>query len=101
MLREVLLAELPRVSVQARLAKGPVMLFPWSRIISGIKSRIERGFPKPSDRAAATRRRARPGVEQLETRLAPAIYSWTGNAGTLNWGDAANWSGQGRAGHRG
>jgi hypothetical protein len=34
----------------------------------------------------------RPSVEHLENRLAPAAISWTGNAGTLNWGDMNNWS---------
>src|SRR5438270_573381 len=34
----------------------------------------------------------RPLLERLEDRLAPAAVSWTGSAGTLNWGDAANWS---------
>jgi hypothetical protein len=28
----------------------------------------------------------------LESRLAPAAVSWNGGAGTLNWGDANNWS---------
>ncbi len=31
--------------------------------------------------------------EQLEDRTTPAALSWTGNADTLNWGDASNWSG--------
>jgi hypothetical protein len=31
-------------------------------------------------------------VEQLEDRVTPASISWTGGAGTLNWGDAGNWS---------
>jgi hypothetical protein len=31
-------------------------------------------------------------VLQLEDRLAPAAVSWTGGAGTLNWGDGPNWS---------
>jgi hypothetical protein len=30
-------------------------------------------------------------LEVLEDRLAPAAVHWTGNAGTLNWGDANNW----------
>ncbi len=31
-------------------------------------------------------------VEQLEDRVTPAAVSWTGNAGTLTWSDANNWS---------
>src|SRR5436309_8909675 len=34
----------------------------------------------------------RPRVERLEDRLAPAV-AWDGGAGTLRWGDAANWEG--------
>src|SRR5690349_28653 len=33
------------------------------------------------------------GFERLEDRVVPASYSWTGGAGTLNWADAGNWSG--------
>jgi hypothetical protein len=36
---------------------------------------------------------SRPSLEQFVSRLAPASYSWTGGAGTLNWADANNWSG--------
>ncbi len=36
--------------------------------------------------------RQRLTVEQLEDRVTPAAISWTGNAGTLNWGDMGNWS---------
>lgn len=32
-------------------------------------------------------------VESLERRDVPAIISWDGGAGTNNWSDAANWSG--------
>jgi len=39
-----------------------------------------------------TRHKARLALEQLENRLVPTV-SWTGGAGTLNWSDAANWSG--------
>jgi hypothetical protein len=38
------------------------------------------------------RRGVRPALERLEDRLTPAV-TWTGGAGTLNWSDAANWSG--------
>ena len=37
---------------------------------------------------------SRLGVEQLESRLAPANITWTGGAGTLNWTDTKNWSTQ-------
>lgn len=32
-------------------------------------------------------------IESLERRDVPAIISWDGGAGTNNWSDAANWSG--------
>src|SRR5580692_3510742 len=32
-------------------------------------------------------------LEELEARLAPANITWTGGAGTFNWGDAQNWFG--------
>src|ERR1700722_20884149 len=31
-------------------------------------------------------------LEELEHRVVPAAISWTGSAGTLNWGTAGNWS---------
>jgi hypothetical protein len=40
------------------------------------------------------RARSRLGLEQLESRLAPANITWTSGAGTLNWTDAKNWSTQ-------
>jgi autotransporter-associated beta strand protein len=37
---------------------------------------------------------SRPRLECLETRLAPAIHTWTGASATSsNWSDAANWNG--------
>ena len=33
------------------------------------------------------------GSTSWRLRLVPNSYSWTGGAGTLNWGDMANWSG--------
>src|SRR5271168_1976962 len=44
--------------------------------------------------SARKQRRARAPLwlEQLEDRVTPSAVSWTGNAGTLNWGDANNWS---------
>ena len=37
-------------------------------------------------------RRFVPNLEHLEDRVTPSAVSWTGNAGTLNWGDMNNWS---------
>ena len=50
-------------------------------------------FSKKRVAKAVLRPRARVRLEELESRLTPANYSWTGNAGTLNWGDPNNWSG--------
>ena len=53
-----------------------------------------RAFPalvKPRRQARATRQLQ---VEHLETRLAPATFTWSGGAGTGNWGTAANWQNQ-------
>ncbi|MFO0927409.1 MAG: hypothetical protein U0736_10265 [Gemmataceae bacterium] len=36
---------------------------------------------------------ARPRLESLEERLAPAVVEWDGEAGTTDWADAANWTG--------
>src|SRR4051812_8481083 len=47
--------------------------------------------PRTLDRRTTPFARLR--VEELEVRVVPANYSWTGGAGTLNWGDAGNWSG--------
>ncbi len=46
-------------------------------------------------RPIAKRPRARLRLEELETRLAPAVYTWTGGAGAANpdWSAAANWGG--------
>jgi hypothetical protein len=63
-------------------------------------------FPKFSSRSKRTRKHPRDTrkhvpigpfysnllLEELENRVVPASVSWTGNAGTLNWGDADNWS---------
>ena len=40
-------------------------------------------------------RRSRLSIEELETRLAPAAFVWTGNdhAVTTNWSDGNNWQG--------
>src|SRR5262245_6597926 len=36
----------------------------------------------------------RPRLELLESRLAPAVHTWTGGGGANNhWSDADNWSG--------
>src|SRR5262245_14132515 len=45
-------------------------------------------------RSASKQRRQtrRPTVEPLEDRVTPSTVTWLGNAGTLNWGDAGNWS---------
>jgi len=39
------------------------------------------------------RRFHRPRLLALETRTTPAVILWDGGAGTFNWADAANWSG--------
>jgi hypothetical protein len=46
-----------------------------------------------SSRINKARTVVRPFVELLEDRRTPTV-SWTGGAGTLNWNDAANWSGK-------
>ena len=48
--------------------------------------------PGESRQPARRRRPGTLGIESLEDRLLLAAVSWDGGAGTLNWGDAANWS---------
>ncbi len=65
-----------------------------------IKSWLRRlRFPRPVSPAKRPRqpsgqsgRHANLLLEPLESRVAPAAISWTGDANTLNWGDANNWS---------
>jgi hypothetical protein len=54
-------------------------LFSFNRVVSSV-------------RPGKSRPRVRPTIESLEDRRTPSV-SWTGGAGTLNWNDAANWSG--------
>jgi hypothetical protein len=44
-------------------------------------------IPFPTNRA-----RQRPRLLTLEDRCTPTAVTWDGGAGTLNWGDANNWS---------
>src|SRR5262245_55719645 len=63
----------------------------WLRTGSKSNSSGSRVRPRPSAQKARRGVR-RLSLEALEDRLAPAAVSWTGNAGTLNWSDAGNWS---------
>src|SRR5437660_348152 len=60
------------------------------------------GYPKPAQANSQTAERRRGSgkrgrgcrwleVEPLETRLAPAVHTWTGLGTTNNWSDAGNW----------
>ena len=58
--------------------------FTWSRWLrSKFRPRVT-SYRKP-DR--------RPAVEPLETRLAPATFTWTGGGQDTKWSTNANWSG--------
>jgi hypothetical protein len=67
-------------------------MFPFSRssqlrqVVQGERHHAKRG------RRGRQSLHVPPRVLQLEDRLAPAAVSWNGGAGTLNWGDAMNWS---------
>ena len=49
--------------------------------------------PHPSWRVRHRRFSQRLWLETLESRLAPAVHTWTGLGTTNSWGDAGNWSG--------
>src|SRR5262249_15236836 len=62
-------------------------------ILSWLRGRKLPNATAPAGRPGRkSRRSGRAYLETLEDRIAPAAVSWTGNAGTLNWGDAGNWS---------
>src|SRR5262245_22604668 len=42
-------------------------------------------------RAPICSQRYRPGIEMLESRLAPATHTWKGLADNPNWSSPANW----------
>src|ERR1700722_6552797 len=44
-------------------------------------------------KSVVNRPRLRPRLEELETRLAPATFIWTGAGLNANWSTAANWQG--------
>ncbi len=67
------------------------MSFPWCWFTFRRNSRIARRREKQPGSGRA-RPFTRLGLEELESRLAPSAVSWTGAAGDLNWGTAANWS---------
>ncbi len=57
--------------------------FSWSRWL--------RSVFRPQARTIRRRRAESLGMEQLETRLAPATFIWTGAGKTNHWSDNANW----------
>ncbi|HKI35295.1 MAG TPA: hypothetical protein VKA46_25785, partial [Gemmataceae bacterium] len=64
----------------------------WS-FVKGLLRKQYRGAWRPRSKYRRTTPFTRLRFEELEVRVVPASYSWTGGANTLNWGDAANWSG--------
>ncbi|MFO0869119.1 MAG: LamG-like jellyroll fold domain-containing protein [Pirellulales bacterium] len=49
-------------------------------------------YVRSHERRRSPQRRRRLFLEQLERRALLAVVAWDGGAGTLNWGDANNWS---------
>ena len=44
-------------------------------------------------RTSRKKPRLRLWVENLESRLAPTTYNWSGGGSTANWSDPNNWGG--------
>jgi hypothetical protein len=67
-------------------------LFQVARKLRPLLACLSRAIPHPN--AAPRRRGFRPGLEFLESRLAPAVDMWTGANYQVdnNWSDGANWS---------
>jgi hypothetical protein len=64
--------------------EAPMSPFDWLRIL--------RSLYRPPVRTPRTPRRARLGLERLETRLTPAVHTWSGGGGSdHDWSNAANW----------
>jgi hypothetical protein len=81
------LNEDPQRQVTKESAKFPFALRSFSRLWSSGKRQSWKGRHRcPRNLPLPLR------VLQPEDRLVPAAVSWTGGAGTLNWGDAMNWS---------
>ena len=60
--------------------------FSWSRWLRSLfRPRVVRPIRRQRGLSLA--------VEGLETRLAPATFTWTGLGGTTNWSDKNNWQG--------
>jgi Bacterial Ig-like domain (group 3) len=59
----------------------------WAKQCVALLNRSLAALPRKRRRMSAP-----PTLEYLEGRITPSAVSWTGNAGTLNWGDANNWS---------
>jgi len=60
--------------------------FSWTRWLRSL-------FRPKAIRTIRNRRRRSLHVEGLETRLAPATFTWTGLGGTTGWSDPKNWQG--------
>src|SRR5262249_39043744 len=52
---------------------------------------VKRWFSS-DDRTGSPARRIRLSLEELETRLAPATFVWTGQGGNSNFSTAGNWA---------
>src|ERR1043166_4897945 len=63
--------------------------FNWSR---WLRSLYTPRTKQPIRKARAGRPFRTLEIEQLESRLSPATFTWTGNGATANWSNAANWS---------
>ncbi len=70
----------------------------WARVLRSMFSPKVRTVTLGAKRPQTPGRRSRdyrPALEPLETRLAPATFSWTGNGGAANqkWSAGVNWAG--------
>src|SRR5262249_48285527 len=72
--------------------RGPVMKI-FEYLSRQHKNKRQPGRPPRRRGRPWSPRRVSLVLEPLETRMQLSVISWDGGAGTLNWRDALNWSG--------